>query len=130
MEVRGYELDSFGHVNHAAYISYLEHARWKMLYEEGVTLEKFPLWKRWPIVHKVEATYLKPTYLGEELDVHTWIVDHGKTYFVLKQTIFRKNVPVVEAQIQAVMIDEKGRPARLPDEVHRLWTERDHGGIV
>ena len=31
LEVRGYELDSFGHVNHGVYVSYLEHARWKML---------------------------------------------------------------------------------------------------
>ena len=30
-EVRGYELDSYGHVNNAVYVSYTEQARWKML---------------------------------------------------------------------------------------------------
>ena len=29
IQVRGYELDSFGHVNHANYLNYLEHARWR-----------------------------------------------------------------------------------------------------
>lgn len=31
--VRGYELDSFGHVNNAVYLHYLEEARWNMFCE-------------------------------------------------------------------------------------------------
>ena len=31
--VRGYELDSFGHVNNAVYLNYLEQARWEMFLE-------------------------------------------------------------------------------------------------
>ena len=30
-EVRGYEMDSFSHVNNAVYLNYLEAARWKFL---------------------------------------------------------------------------------------------------
>src|SRR4051794_7979916 len=89
LEVRGYELDSFGHVNHAAYISYLEHARWKMLYEEGITLEMFAVWKRWPIVRQVEASYIRPTFLADVLEIRTEVVEHGRTFFLIHQTILR-----------------------------------------
>ena len=71
LHVRGYELDSFGHVNHAIYVSYLEHARWEMLLEEQITLEKFMEWKRWPVIASIELHYLKPTFLNDKLDVST-----------------------------------------------------------
>ena len=32
-EVRGYELDSFNHVNNARYLNYLEAARWKFFHD-------------------------------------------------------------------------------------------------
>ena len=41
--VRGYELDSFGHVNNAVYLNYLEQARWEMFLENeewGAFLKK------------------------------------------------------------------------------------------
>ena len=44
LEVRGYELDSYGHVNHAVYPSYLEHARWQMLESESINLKTFAEW--------------------------------------------------------------------------------------
>jgi len=57
IEVRGYELDSFGHVNHGAYVSYLEHARWKLLEEEGITIKNFNDWGMWPVIIWIESHY-------------------------------------------------------------------------
>ena len=34
LTVRGNELDSFGHVNNAIYLNYLEQARWEILRDE------------------------------------------------------------------------------------------------
>ena len=41
-DVRGYELDSFGHVNNSVYLSYMEEARWQMMnsVEEFYSYEK------------------------------------------------------------------------------------------
>jgi YbgC/YbaW family acyl-CoA thioester hydrolase len=130
LEVRGYELDSFGHVNHAVYVSYLEHARWKLLEEEEITLARFNEWKRWPVIAEAELSYLKPTFLGDRLDVRTRILDHGRTNFSFEQVIYRKETPVLKAKIRAVMIDERGRPSALPPEISRLWTARDAGGGI
>lgn len=119
-DVRGYELDSFGHVNHATYISYLEHARWKLLEEEHFGFKEFEQTKRWPVIRHIDATYLKPTYLGEKLDVQTRLVASGRTDFIAHQTILRGDTPVLSAKVQIVMVNENGRPSELPPEVTRL----------
>ena len=119
-DVRGYELDSFGHVNHATYISYLEHARWKLLEEERIGLKEFEKWKKWPVIARIEAHYLKPTFLGENLDIHTRLELSGRTGFIAHQTIFRGETPVLKAQVQVVVVNENGRPVELPEEVKRL----------
>ncbi|TDP41246.1 acyl-CoA thioesterase [Nocardia ignorata] len=39
--VRGYELDTQGHLNHAVYHQYGEHARWELLRAAGIPQDKF-----------------------------------------------------------------------------------------
>ena len=38
LTVRGYELDSFGHVNNAVYLQYAEEAKWHF-FSESITIE-------------------------------------------------------------------------------------------
>lgn len=124
-DVRGYELDSFGHVNHATYISYLEHARWKLLEEEGIGLKQFDDWKRWPVIARLEATYLKPTFLSEKLDVQTRLEASGRTGFIAHQSIVRGDTAVLKAQVHVVVVNENGRPAEVPERVIALF--KSHG---
>ena len=129
IEVRGYELDSFGHVNHATYISYLEHARWQVLRDAGITLQTFQNLQRWPVIARVEVDYLKPTYLGDLLEVETHVAEHKKTSFVFAQKITKNGAPVLHARVQAVLVNEQGRPCALPAELAKLWSAGigDHG---
>lgn len=123
--VRGYELDSFDHVNHAVYVSYLEHARWEMLIQEGVTLETFKTWGKWPIISRIELQYMKPTFMGDVLRIHTTCSHHGKTHFMFEQQIFRERdqVQVLNAKILVVVVNEAGRPVAIPKELCVLWGE-------
>ena len=123
LDVRGYELDSFGHVNHAVYVSYLEHARWELLASENVTLAKFNEWKRWPVIARIEVDYLKPTFMGDRLAIESRIVETGKTNFTIEQQILRGDLPVLRARVRVVLVDERGRPAAGPPEVMGLWKE-------
>ncbi len=122
LEVRGYELDSFGHVNHAVYVSYLEHARWQFLKDEGITLESFNQWKRWPVIAQIELTYLKPTFLGDILDVRSSIPETSRSSFIVEQTIHRGEELVVKGKVKIVTVNEKGRPAETPAEVTKIWS--------
>ena len=130
LEVRGYELDGFGHVNHAVYFNYLEHARWEMLTLAEITLAKFNEWKRWPVVAEIQASYLKPTFMGEKLDVESQIVETGKTNFMIEQTILRNAVPVFKAKVRIVMVDEKGRPGAMPEQCKTMWEVQSTEAVV
>jgi len=121
ISVRGYELDSFGHVNHAVYIQYLEHARWELLIEEGITLQTFQKWKCWPVISRVEASYLRPCFLDDKLEVRTRITDQKLTRFAFEQEIYRGEVKVFEGKVHSVMVNEQGRPAPIPKELADTW---------
>ncbi len=121
LEVRGYELDSFGHVNHANYLSYLEFARWKMLEAEGVTLKNFQAWGRFPVIASIEIQYLKPTFMGDVLTVETKLVDYRRSSMQLQQTIFKGDAKVVTAKVRSVIVSGEGRPAELPEELEKKW---------
>ena len=130
IEVRGYELDSLGHVNHAMYFSYLEHARWKMLEQEGITLQKFEEWKQWPVVAGIEAQFLRPTYIGESLEIRTTVIEHGRASFVFDHVILRGETAVFRAKVRATLVNERGRPSDLPAHLGKIWEEDVQGGAV
>lgn len=131
LEVRGYELDSFGHVNHAEYVRYLEHARWKLLEEESIGIREFKEWKVWPVIAEIQVRYLRPTFLGDRLRVETWLSDHTRTQFQFSQEIYRygsvsgseKVEKILEASLKAVMVNERGRPTEIPSRITQLWVK-------
>lgn len=121
LEVRGYELDSYGHVNHAVYVSYLEHARWKLLAEEGIRLSDFNEWKRWPVIAGIEVKYLKPVFMGDVLEIRTQLVEHFRASFTFEQNVYKDELHVLSAKVKSVIINEKGRPSEFPEDLKRLW---------
>jgi YbgC/YbaW family acyl-CoA thioester hydrolase len=123
IEVRGYELDSFGHVNHSVYLNYLEFARWQMLKKEGINLEVIEREKRWPVIAGIEIRYLKPAFMGELLEVRTGVLHHGKARFTLEQNIFRAELLITSAKVESVIVNEEGRPVPVPENYTQLWME-------
>ncbi len=123
MHVRGYELDSFGHVNHAVYLNYLEHARWSMLAEVGITHAEISRRQLWPVIASIEIKYVKPAFMGDELEVRTQVVDHTRIRFSLEQSIFRGDTTIAVAKIGSAVIDATGRPVETPPEYLKLWSD-------
>jgi YbgC/YbaW family acyl-CoA thioester hydrolase len=121
IEVRGYELDSFGHVNHANYLNYFEFGRWKLLAEEQITLKDFKGWDRFPVIAGLEIKYLRPTLMGDRLTVETRLISHGRSSTVFEQKIVRDGVDVCVAKVRSVLVDGKGKPAEAPPELRNRW---------
>ena len=114
------ELDSFGHVNHAVYLTYLEHARFSALKEAGFAWEV--LAKRgWSIfVVRIEVDYLAEASREDELLIRTWAESFRRTSMVLAQEIVRDDdgeEVVARARVTAVWIGPGRKPMRVPAEV-------------
>ncbi len=122
--VRSYELDAFGHVNHAVYLNYLELARFVSL-EAGGFPPSALAEGGWAIhVVRIEADYLKPAFQGQVLRIRTRVEQFRKTSMIIGQTIHRldddpESGPVLRARVTTVWIGEGGRPVRIPASARR-----------
>ncbi|MEV6276762.1 acyl-CoA thioesterase [Nocardia sp. NPDC051832] len=79
--VRGYELDSLGHVNQAVYLQYAEHARWELLRAAGVGQDKLLATGFAPVVLENNIKYQRELRAGDEVTVSCefeWT--EGKTF--------------------------------------------------
>ena len=81
MEVRGYELDAWGHVNNAVYLNYLEHARWQM--GRQMPLFDTQALDLLPVVRHVTLDYRCETRMHDQLRVSLWPRRIGTTSFTL-----------------------------------------------
>ncbi|MFD3508269.1 acyl-CoA thioesterase [Nocardia sp. NPDC058666] len=67
--VRGYELDTQGHLNHAVYHQYAEHARWELLSAAGIPLDKFIASGVGAVVLESTIKYKRELRAGDEITV-------------------------------------------------------------
>jgi acyl-CoA thioester hydrolase len=67
--VRGYELDSLGHLNQAVYLQYAEHARWELLRAAGVDQDKLLSTGFAPVVLENTIKYQRELRSGDEVTV-------------------------------------------------------------
>ena len=127
VEVRSYELDSFGHANHAVFLNWLEHGRFGALEKVGFPYRNI-IARGWGIyVVRIEVDYLREARLGERLLVRTWADGYRRTSMVLAQQIVAEHEPALEvarARVTAVWVGPDRRPLRVPEEIrHALGGE-------
>lgn len=125
IDVRASELDSFGHVNHAVFLNYLEHGRFRAFEEAGFDWDT--LYDRgWAIfVVRVEVDYMAEARRGDRLVVRTWADSFRRTSMRLGQEIAHSGdhgERVSRALVTAVWMGPDRKPMRVPDEVRRGLT--------
>lgn len=121
IRVRSYELDGFGHLNHAVYLNYFEEARVRTLAEAGFPLQEL-LDRDWGVhVVRVEVDFRREAFLGDRLRIRTRVDEMKRSSVAVFQQALRagrESAEVVsEARVVWVWVDESGRPQRVPDEV-------------
>ncbi len=119
--VRSYELDSFGHVNHAVHLNWFEQARFETIEAAGfapATLAE----KGWGIhVVRVEVDYRREARLGEEMLITTTVDRVRNSSMALMQVARCQpgREVVAEARVVLVWIGPDRAPMRIPDEVRK-----------
>ena len=119
IRVRSYECDSYGHVNNAVYLNYLEFARHEYLKEISLPLPELRAAGYAMIVAAISIRYKRPAVTDDELTIITKPVKHSRLSGVLGQRILRGEEEVVEAEVKWACIDAHGKPYPLPERFVR-----------
>ncbi len=120
IKVRGYELDSFGHVNNANYLSYFEHARWEILNGTDL-LTKLRDQKLFLVVVEANVKYLRELLINDEITIKTTI-RMEPPYMIYKHILFNKNTGRLssKASIKTLLIDENRLAVDYPPELLKI----------
>ncbi|MFH1321779.1 MAG: acyl-CoA thioesterase [Bacteroidota bacterium] len=120
--VKGYELDSFGHVNNAVYLNYLEQARWDAI-KKADLLSYFKKSGLFLVVVEINIQYIKETTIFDELEINTTI-EKEAPYMIFNQTIFNAKTEkkVTKARVKALLIDTEKITHDIPDELYKNLT--------
>jgi len=85
IQMRFSDIDGFGHVNNSVYNQYLDCGR--VEYLNQVPGADFLRGKERLVLVRIENDFLKPTFLGDELTVHTQIEKIGRKSITMHQLI-------------------------------------------
>jgi len=111
--VRWADLDAFGHVNNAVYLTYAELARVDWGGKEFAPKQGSSVLVEMTVAHS-EVDYLLPiTKFGVDYDVNLWVESIGNTSFTVAYEIVKDGVVYAKMKTVQVMIDidkMKSRP--------------------
>jgi acyl-CoA thioester hydrolase len=112
--VRWDDIDAFGHVNNAKYLTYIQEARFQWsFYQYAAKNEKPTLVEM--VVARNEIDYIVPIYEGGRFyDVNLWVESIGNTSFVLGYEVVGED-GIVHAKVKSVQVavsmeTKKSRP--------------------
>lgn len=117
------DLDAYGHVNHAVYLTWFENARFT--YFEHVDLSRtYVESKIGPILREIKVDYLAPVGFPEFLWVTAWVSKIGNSSMTMHHRVWSKQQDreVAKATGTIITVDYSqgaagARPTRVPDSV-------------
>ena len=116
LTVRTYECDSYGHVNNANYLNYLEFARYELLKDVGFDYPAMIEAGYGVFIARIEIDYKKPAIVDDELTIKSRPVKKGAVSGVIAQEIWRGEELLAGAKVTWAFVNSKGIPVRLPPE--------------
>ncbi|MEM8790498.1 MAG: tol-pal system-associated acyl-CoA thioesterase [Pseudomonadota bacterium] len=115
------DTDLQGIVYYANYLKFIERGRTEALTALGI--DQMALLEQHGVmfvVRRVEADYHQPARFGDDLTVETRIGRLGAASLDMEQRIVRDTAELFSASIKIAIIDQAGRPARMPGNLRRM----------
>ncbi len=119
--VRGYEMDSYGHVNNAVYLNYVEQCRWEIL--QGLHLiDLFKQQGLLLVVTESKLRYAQEAKVFDHLLIKTRMLLEGP-YIIFKHRILNAGTQtkLVTAEVKTLVINEARVPCSIPEEFKVLF---------
>src|SRR3989442_4722247 len=116
LKVRHYEVDSYGHVNHANYAHYFETARIEALEAVGLSLAEMQRQGYLVFAADLSIKYRSPAQAGETLEIMTYIRDirGARSLWVQEIREAGRQRVVATAEVTGAFMTDTGLPARAP----------------
>ncbi len=119
-EVQAEHIDELGHANNAVYVTWLESSAWRHSQSLGLGLDDYRRLDRAMAVLRHEIDYLAAAYLGDRLQLGTWIVDSDQRLKMKRNFQLVRpadGTTLLRAQTTFVCIGlSDGKPRRMPAE--------------
>ncbi|WP_043529266.1 acyl-CoA thioesterase [Litchfieldella xinjiangensis] len=113
-------IDDFDHVNNLEYLRWIEAISWQHSAELGLDLARYREHDRAMVVHRHELDYLRAAFLGESLELATWIVAcDGRLTLTRRFQLLRPadGQTLLRARTRFACIElSSGRARRMPAE--------------
>jgi acyl-CoA thioester hydrolase len=119
LTVRTYECDSYGHVNNANYLNYLEVARYEFLRDVGFDYPAMINAGYGIYVARVEIDYKKPAFADDELIIKSWSIKKGAVSGIIAQEIWCRGELLAKAKVTWAFVDSNGQPTKVPPQWDR-----------
>jgi acyl-CoA thioester hydrolase len=116
LTVRTYECDSYGHVNNANYLNYLEFARYEFLKAIDFDYPAIVRSGYGVYIARIEIDYKKSAVTDDALRIRSWPVKKGAASGIIAQEICRGDDLIAQAKVTWALVDSRGLPAKIPPE--------------
>ena len=104
--IKEFHLDSYGHVNNAAYLTLYEEARWELITQRGYGFSKVHETKQGPVILDVQLKFLKELKLREKIKITVESVAVSSKISKIKQQMIKENGEVAsEAEMTVAFFD-------------------------
>ncbi|WP_236824140.1 YbgC/FadM family acyl-CoA thioesterase [Bartonella sp. WD16.2] len=118
------DTDFSGVVYHARYLEFFERGRSEFLRNIGCNNIELASGTQSPsgiqreklffVVHRIDITYSRPAHMDDLLTVKTRLEGVQGARFFMNQQIMRDNILLVEAKVTLAIMNQAGKPRRLP----------------
>jgi len=117
--VRGYEVDTTGHLTQAVYLQYGEHARWECLRAAGITQDRLIASGVGPVQLELTLRFLRELRSGDEVVVSCeFLWREGKTFQIRQEYVRADGTPaatltgvcgLLDLERRQLVTDPRGR---------------------
>jgi acyl-CoA thioester hydrolase len=114
------DTDMAGIVYYANYLRYIERARSDWVRGLGIDQNAMKAQGLVFAVRRVEADYLMPARLDDELVVETEVLQVTGARLVMDQVVRRGKDRLFHAVVTVVVITDSGHPARMPANIRQM----------
>lgn len=115
------DTDTGGVVYHAAYLDFMERARYEWLRDLGfTTASMMQAHQMIFLIRSLSIEYFKPAVLDDLLDVTVEVADIGRSRITLQQRVLREQNKLTEATVHAVCVGaETLKPISIPASLRK-----------